>query len=662
MYGQVIKKAKILMFLIVLFLLISAEASFAAVYSGGIEIGPGNIANDSSPYITNYSIQGLSPSADYYLKLRLNAISTTNYYGQTYNSLTDTWLSQTATWVNHPIVSADINGNINGWIAGRVSGIASGQYKLQVVLRKAGSAITDTTQKEAMVNSIDISSAGNGGWIEGYAYKDNSLLLENSIIQVKNLSGEIAGMYLSENNGISEGYNANSGYFKVGAPLGEYYVEARDINNNSLIAASNKLVTVNSGTTASINLQPIGVLYADVSSPVSGSIFQTEIEENVNIDYSINNGNALYGVFFFYSADNGISFQSINEGVIYRYYDGDSSFLWNLPLIKANNVYLKLTVIDRYGQISEKIISNLTITDKIADPEEPPEDNNSNDDLYIKEASAIDDVTVLITFSKIISSDDFKPEYFKIDGKYPISVVLDDDLETVILKLSDNDSLESNQSPLVEYNSLNSNQNLSIFAIDRIAPDKPTCIKMLNSSGSYINKSTASRVNIKGNAEKKSTVKIIAIRGIQSASTSLTTSIYGEFRGYIDLSGLKDGNIAIKATATDVNGNSSLDSNPIIVYKDTNPPKGRKILINAGALYTDKRLISLILSASGINGDGLVGLSENNNLKTAKWAKYAKQKQFKITSAGKGMKKVFAWFMDKAGNISLPISDTITLR
>lgn len=650
------------MFVVILLLSAFAEVSFAAVYSGGIEIGPGNIANDNSPYITSYSIQGLSPNTDYYLKLRLNAISATNYYGQTYNSLTDTWLSQTATWVNHPIVSTDINGNIKGWIAGRVSSIASGQYKLQIVLRKVGSTTTDTTQKDALVNLIDTSNEGNGGHIEGFAYKDNAEPSENSVIRVKNSSGEIAGMYLSENNGISEGYDQNSGFYIVSAPVGEYYIEAIDINNYSLIAASKKMITVSAGTIGSINLQPIGVLETNMSSPLSGTVFQTEIAENVNIDYSINNGNAPYSVLFSYSLDNGISFQSINEGAIYRYDDENSSFLWNLPPIKASNVPLKMTVVDRYGQTSEKIISNLTITDKIADTEEPPEDNNSNDELFIREAFAIDDTTVLATFSKIMNPVDINPEYFKIAGKYPISAVLDDDFETAILKLSDNDSLESNQSPLVEYNSLNSNQNLSIFAIDRMAPDKPTCIKILNSWGSYINRSVASRVNIKGKAEPESTVKITAIRGLQSASMSLTTDQNGEFSGFFNLSGLRDGSIAIKATATDVNGNSSLDSNSVIVYKDTNPPKGRKVMINAGALYTDKRLISLILSASGISGDGLVGLSESNDIKTVKWAKYNKLVPFKITSAGKGAKKVFAWFMDKAENISSPIYDTITLK
>lgn len=50
-----------------------------------------------------------------------------------------------------------------------------------------------------------------GGWIEGFAYKEDGSFAVNYPVVVKDGDGIIVGTYLTEDNGVLEGYPSSQG-------------------------------------------------------------------------------------------------------------------------------------------------------------------------------------------------------------------------------------------------------------------------------------------------------------------------------------------------------------------------------------------------------------------------------------------------------------------
>ena len=95
------------------------------------------------------------------------------------------------------------------------------------------------------------------------------------------------------------------------------------------------------------------------------------------------------------------------------------------------------------------------------------------------------------------------------------------------------------------------------------------------------------------------------------------------------------------------------------IPKDQTPPTGT-ILINANASYTDSPSVTLTLAA--IDNSGTVATTQfsNDNFTYSALEPYATTKTWQLSS-GDGTKTVFVKFLDPAGNVSQPASDTIVL-
>lgn len=92
---------------------------------------------------------------------------------------------------------------------------------------------------------------------------------------------------------------------------------------------------------------------------------------------------------------------------------------------------------------------------------------------------------------------------------------------------------------------------------------------------------------------------------------------------------------------------------------DTDAPSGM-VVINGGALTTTSINVSLSLSATDApSGVAMMSFSNDGSAWSA-WQSYATQASWTLLS-GDGTKTVYTRFRDAAGNVSLPISDTIEL-
>jgi len=90
---------------------------------------------------------------------------------------------------------------------------------------------------------------------------------------------------------------------------------------------------------------------------------------------------------------------------------------------------------------------------------------------------------------------------------------------------------------------------------------------------------------------------------------------------------------------------------------DTTPPTNTSVSVSAGAASTTSVSVSLTLAATGASQ---MMISNSVSFTGAVWETYAVNKAWTLVS-GNGVKTVYAKFKDSAGNVSVAVSDTITL-
>lgn len=139
--------------------------------------------------------------------------------------------------------------------------------------------------------------------------------------------------------------------------------------------------------------------------------------------------------------------------------------------------------------------------------------------------------------------------------------------------------------------------------------------------------------------------------GAESSAGSYTKTVYVWFR---DASGNLAGPVSDSITLT---------------VLDTTPPRNPSIRINNGSNSTDSVSVTLQLSANDDQGVTAYYVSQSGSrpaLNASGWTSVAattslsRSRNFTLSS-GDGVKTVYAWFRDRAGNISSRASDSITL-
>jgi len=156
------------------------------------------------------------------------------------------WFLTPGTTSSRPYITTDGSGNWKGWLVFKSNSGTSFGGSVNFRVRFYLTANIDDTLTN--VNLMNMSTSGNGGWIEGYANLDGNPA-QNKIVVVKNSSGTIIGIYITEDNGVNEGYSSTPGYFKVGVPAGcNYTVELWDPTTNTIYPnGSVSNVCVNAG-------------------------------------------------------------------------------------------------------------------------------------------------------------------------------------------------------------------------------------------------------------------------------------------------------------------------------------------------------------------------------------------------------------------------------
>lgn len=160
------------------------------------------------------------------------------------------WFSTPGTTTSRPIITTDNNGNWKGWLVFKTNSSTTFGGPVNFRVRFYLTSNIDATLYT--VNLMNMSTSGNGGWIEGNANLDGNPA-QNKIVVVKNSGGTIVGIYITEDNGVDEGYSSTPGYFKVGVPQGcDYTVELWDpITNTIYPNGSVSGICVNAGSVTS---------------------------------------------------------------------------------------------------------------------------------------------------------------------------------------------------------------------------------------------------------------------------------------------------------------------------------------------------------------------------------------------------------------------------
>jgi len=226
-----------------------------------------------TPIAYYVQLTGANINAQYYV----NAY----FYNGSYPSGAYIWNSSTSTWVpttsssptatsGHPVITTDASGNWSGWIfvKSRIDKDYTVVPNIRVRFYLTSNTGTQVTATYYNVNMMNMHISGftppswvttDGGWIEGIAYlADGTTPATNCPVVVKNSSGTIVGIYMTEDNSVNEGYSTTPGYFKVAAPVGTgYSVEVWNSSNTKIGNAVTDVFVKAGQTTTGVNINQI---------------------------------------------------------------------------------------------------------------------------------------------------------------------------------------------------------------------------------------------------------------------------------------------------------------------------------------------------------------------------------------------------------------------
>jgi hypothetical protein len=124
---------------------------------------------------------------------------------------------------------------------------------------------------------------------------------------------------------------------------------------------------------------------------------------------------------------------------------------------------------------------------------------------------------------------------------------------------------------------------------------------------------------------------------------------------------LKSGQEVITVKAWDESGKVGVGSMAVNYSPPSNPPPEGSVQIDWGAAEVEISSVTLILAASDPNGVTEMCVSNNPDSCTS-WEPYVAARTWTLEPPGEGMRTVYVWFRDGAGNANvLPYSDSVTV-
>ncbi len=223
-----------------------------------------NNSDYSIPFAIKVNISNYNSYNNYQLKAYVVGIKSKSGYA------TQTWDGNIWQYSNYYTSSITTNeqGNWSDWVYLRFKkdykdyqkNIIHNDSALLYVKIKKDNNTFETFKEIFLLDMDDCSSNGTtGGYTVGIA-EFNDTFLQNKIIIIENCTGAYAGAYVTEYNGIDEGFISKPGYYKVASPVGSgYKIKILDYNGSLIHAISN--VTVKQGSYG-VDIQPIKSYYS----------------------------------------------------------------------------------------------------------------------------------------------------------------------------------------------------------------------------------------------------------------------------------------------------------------------------------------------------------------------------------------------------------------
>lgn len=157
---------------------------------------------------------------------------------RTWAGATSGWLTDAGAWASFPSITTNASGEWSGWAYGAVPSTATNTY-LEARIRCGSNNYTTTSRPQ--ITLLTMTVAGDGGWLD----ESNGTARAGHAVVVKN-GATIVGMYVAEDNGVTEGYSA-APYYKVAVPAGSgYTVETWDLSTPG--TAVGKVNTMGAGS------------------------------------------------------------------------------------------------------------------------------------------------------------------------------------------------------------------------------------------------------------------------------------------------------------------------------------------------------------------------------------------------------------------------------
>ncbi len=205
---------------------------------------PGNAVVNSgtlisgTPFAVYATVTGLS-GACFGPKVYYPSTSSSNAF--TWNN--GSWRSPSDAWATYTPIDGS-SGSWSGWVIGAIPATTADSGNIIVGIR-CGTSNRYTTG--VPVTKLNMSTGG--GWIEGHAYHvGGAPPLEGAPVVIKQ-GTTIVGIYITENNAVSEGYPAtNAGYYRVAAPAGSGYTAEVWDAAQQLIGTAQSGIEVTAGT------------------------------------------------------------------------------------------------------------------------------------------------------------------------------------------------------------------------------------------------------------------------------------------------------------------------------------------------------------------------------------------------------------------------------
>jgi len=227
-----------------------------AAIGSTIDNYPSSLANDSTTPIAAYvTFTGLTENTTYRYKLKYATSS-----GYTWNPSTTTWVANNKSASNFPTFT---------------TGAGQTTRSLWIYMRSAASGTTGTFTMQAGVTTgtsftygtgvsmtvLDMSSgcpSNCGGWVE----ETTGTARAGRAVAVKSGSS-VVGLYVAEDNSVSEGFPSTTGYYKVAVPTCStcnYGIETWDLSNPGTVVGNANTMpdqdgdnTVGAGQTTTLN-------------------------------------------------------------------------------------------------------------------------------------------------------------------------------------------------------------------------------------------------------------------------------------------------------------------------------------------------------------------------------------------------------------------------